>query len=833
MGVDDFERFGFFYLGKPYDPQNGQLGPGPLLYEGRDLTTHAMCVGMTGSGKTGLAIALIEEAVIDRVPVIVIDPKGDLGNLRLAFPGLHAADFLPWINPDDAQQAGVTPEAYAAQVAATWQRGLAEWGQASARIQAYRDAAECLIFTPGSDAGLPVNILHSLQAPTQHWETQAEELRQQVNSTVSAILGLIGYHSDPVRSREHILLATLFEHYWRQGQAVDLATLIHAIQQPPVRTLGVTDVDTFFPQKDRFELAMDLNGLVAAPSFQTWMSGQALDVDQLLYGPQGQPRVSIFYIAHLSDSERMFFVSLLLEQVLAWTRNQPGTNSLRALLVMDEVYGYLPPLGSPPSKGPLLRLLKQARAYGLGVVLATQNPADLDYKGLTNMGTWFIGRLQAQRDKERLLDGLESVAAGQGGAFSRAAIDRAISGLAPREFLLHNVHDDALQRFKTRWTLCYLRGPLTRPQVRDLMAASQAQWLPAANAPGVRMNGAGRTTARPDLAVLPPLLPAGIAQVYLPLTLGPEAARRRLQRQITASIDPGTGDLVYRPALLGQAQVRFFDRKLGVDELQTLALLLPVSDSPPRWREAQPLPPAAPAEPAPEPGGLFMPVPAAIGTVRAIQSLMNDLTDHLYQTARVTRWHNAALKLYSQPGETARDFRIRSEQVAREARDAQVDQLRIKYRPRLARIEDRLQRAQHNLAQDEAEAAARGRETWASLGESLAIILFGARRMRVASVPLAKQRLAEQARMDVAEGNQLVTGLEQDIVDLRADFQREAEAITARWVRLLDEQEELAVTPRRSDVIVQSVVVAWLPGWEWLFTAADGAAQQARSEAWT
>lgn len=831
--MDDFERFGFFYLGKPIDRQSGQLEPVPLLYEGRDLTTHAMCVGMTGSGKTGLTIGLIEEAVIDRVPVIVIDPKGDLSNLLLAFPGLHAADFLPWINTDDAQQAGVPPDAYAAQVAATWQRGLSEWGQSGARIQTYRDAAECLIFTPGSDAGLPVNILHSLQAPAQSWETHAEELRQQVSSTVSAILGLVGYNDDPVRSREHILVATIFEHYWRQGQDIDLATLIRAIQQPPVRTLGVADVDTFFPQKDRFELAMDLNGLVAAPSFQTWLRGQPLVIDQLLFGPQGQPRVSIFYVAHLSDSERMFVVSLLLEQVLAWTRTQSGTHSLRALLVMDEVYGYLPPIGSPPSKGPLLRLLKQARAYGLGIVLATQNPADLDYKGLTNMGTWFIGRLQAKRDKERLLDGLESVTAGAGGIFDRTTIDRAITGLAPREFLLHNVHDDALQQFKTRWTLCYLRGPLTRPQVRDLMTVKRAAYLPTEQASVASLNGAGGVTARSDVTGVPPLLPAGIDQVVLPLARGPEAARRRLQRQATITPTPGTSELIYRPALLGHAQVRFLDRKLGVDDVQALAYLLPVSDTPPRWRDAQPLPLALPVDSDPQPGALFMPVPPTISTARAVQDLAADLADHLYHNARVTRWHNPALKLYSLPGETARDFRIRCEQTAREARDDQVDQLRLKYRPRLARIQERLQRAQHNLAQDEAEAAARGRETWASLGESLAVLLFGARRMRVASVPMAKQRLAEQARLDVAEGERVITGLEQELTSLRDDFQREAEAITERWVRLLDEQKELVVTPRRTDVIVQTVAVAWLPGWELAFDGPHGATQRARIEAWT
>src|SRR6478672_6520726 len=467
--AEDFERLGVFYLGRPYDLSAKRANPGWLLYDSKDLVTHAVCVGMTGSGKTGLCLSLLEEAAIDNIPAIIIDPKGDLGNLMLTFPSLKGEDFLPWINEDDARKKGQSPAEYASGQADLWKKGLAAWGQDGARIQRLKDSAEAVIYTPGSNAGLPVSILKSFSAPEEDVRNEPELLRERISTTLTGLLGLIGVEADPIQSREHILLSTILGYAWGKGTDVDLAALIHAIQSPPVSKIGVMDVEAFFPSKERFALAMKLNNLLAAPGFQAWLEGVPLDIQQLLYTTSGKPRLAIFSIAHLSDAERMFFVTLLLSQIVGWMRTQSGTTSLRALLYMDEIFGYFPPVANPPSKLPLLTLLKQARAFGVGLVLATQNPVDLDYKGLANTGTWFIGRLQTERDKARVLEGLEGAAAGAGSRFDRGRMEEILAGLGNRIFLMNNVHDDAPEVFETRWALSYLRGPLTRAQINSLM----------------------------------------------------------------------------------------------------------------------------------------------------------------------------------------------------------------------------------------------------------------------------------------------------------------------------------------------------------------------------
>jgi len=466
--MQDFEKLGVFYLGKEYDLAAKRRKEDLVLYDSRDLVTHAVCVGMTGSGKTGLCISLLEEAAIDGVPALVIDPKGDLGNLMLTFPELRGADFLPWVNEEEARRKGVEPAVYAESQAALWKRGLAEWGQDGERIRRLREAAEFAIYTPGSSAGLPLSILKSFQAPEKVVLDDGDLRRERVATTATSLLALVGVDADPVQSREHILLSTILDNAWRQGLDLDLAGIIQQIQDPPVQRIGVFDLESFFPSKKRFGLAMTLNNLLASPGFSAWLEGEPLDIGRLLWTPAGKPRVAIISIAHLSDAERMFFVSLLLTQVVGWMRTQSGTTSLRALLYMDEIFGFFPPVANPPSKQPLLTLLKQARAYGLGVLLATQNPVDLDYKGLGNTGTWLLGRLQTDRDKQRVLEGLEG--ASGGARFDRAAMERTLAGLGNRVFLMHNVHEDAPVVFESRWAMSYLRGPLTRVQIKELMA---------------------------------------------------------------------------------------------------------------------------------------------------------------------------------------------------------------------------------------------------------------------------------------------------------------------------------------------------------------------------
>jgi len=479
---EQFEKLGAFYLGRPYDAAKKAAQPGLILYDSKDLVTHAVCVGMTGSGKTGLCIALLEEAALDGVPAIAIDPKGDLTNLMLTFPDLRPQDFRPWINEDDARAKSLSPDDYAAQQAKLWKDGLAGWGEDGERIRRLKDAADFAIYTPGSSAGIPISIVASFAAPAQAVRDDSELLRDRVTTTASSVLGLLGIAADPIQSREHILIANLLTKAWSAGEGLDLGGLIEQIQKPPMTRVGAMDLESFYPEKERAQLAVKMNNLLASPGFNAWLEGVPLDVGQLLRSESGKPRVAIVSIAHLSEAERMFFVSLLLNQILDWVRAQSGTTSLRAILYMDEIFGYFPPVAEPPSKRPLLTLLKQSRAFGLGIVLATQNPVDLDYKGLANTGTWFLGRLQTERDKARVLEGLESASASAHAQFDKGEIDKLLSGLSQRIFLMHNVHEDAPVVFESRWAMSYLRGPLTRDQIKKLMDGNR----PAATSGAVR-----------------------------------------------------------------------------------------------------------------------------------------------------------------------------------------------------------------------------------------------------------------------------------------------------------------------------------------------------------
>ena len=495
-----------FYMGRYVAPSTHEMTDTVLYYDSRDLTTHAVILGMTGSGKTGLGITLLEEAVIDHIPAIVIDPKGDITNLLLTFPELRPEDFRPWVNVDDARRAGMDVEAYAQVVAERWRQGLAEWDITPQRLRTLKDSAHFSIYTPGSDAGLPISILDAMQAPRGGWQPGDDELhRERISGIVTALLALVGRDVEPVRDREHVLISNIFEYAWRAGRDLTLEDVIRQVQKPPFATLGVFDVDTVFPEKERFALAMELNNIIAAPSFRSWIQGEPLDIQSLLYTPEGRPRVSIFYIAHLSEAERMFIVTLLLENALAWMRTLSGTTSLRALFYFDEVFGYFPPHPyNPPSKEPIMRMLKQARAFGVGTILATQNPADIDYKGLANAGTWFIGKLQTENDKKRLLAGLESVA-NEGGHLDITDMSDLLGTLRPREFVLHNVHDPGgPQMFYTRWAMSYLRGPLTRQQIRQLMAEQRSR-------PMYRPVGAATSPTMPPppdtLPEMPPTMP--------------------------------------------------------------------------------------------------------------------------------------------------------------------------------------------------------------------------------------------------------------------------------------------------------------------------------------
>ncbi|MDH3525376.1 MAG: ATP-binding protein, partial [Acidobacteriota bacterium] len=780
----DYEKLGKFYLGRPHDLSSGTTAEEPLLYDSKDLTTHAVCVGMTGSGKTGLCVGLLEEAAIDGIPSIVIDPKGDLGNLLLTFPSLRPEDFAPWINEDDARKKGVSAAEYAAAQAELWKKGLAAWGQDGARIQRLHDAADFAVYTPGSSAGIPISILDSFAAPPAAVRDDAELLGDRIATTVTSLLGFVGIRGDAVQSREHILLATILDHEWRQGRDLDLAALIQAVQSPPVAKIGVIDLDAFYPAGDRFGLAMSLNNLLAAPGFSAWLEGEPLDIQNILYTAAGKPRVAIFSIAHLDDSERMFFVSLLLNQVLGWTRSQPGTNSLRALLYMDEIFGYMPPVAEPPSKKPLLTMLKQARAHGVGVVLATQNPVDLDYKGLSNAGTWFIGRLQTERDKMRVLDGLEGAAAGAG-RFDRGAMEETLAGLGQRRFLLNNVHEDAPVIFETRWAMSYLRGPMTREQIRQVMAGRKpeaAPATPAAPAPAATPAAAApaaRATSRP---VLPPAIP----QYFVPARDLPLGA-----------------PVEYVPQLLAAGVVHFVDRKHEIDTSEPVTVLAPLADGvvPVDWERVEECSVELDRlETAPAPAAAFAALPGPAAQEKSYAQWKKDFDEWLYRGRKLELFESPAFGRVSEPGESERDFRVRLQHLTREQRDAKLDELRGKFRAKVDSLEERLRKAEQKREKEAQQSKQVKLDTALRIGSTLLGAVLG--RSTRASSGTAMRSVTRSWRdaQDVARAEEDIEEIKKDLAELQAEAEREVAELAQRLDPLNEELAKTEVRPRRTDI---------------------------------
>jgi hypothetical protein len=799
----DYERLGEFYLGKQYDLAAGRPQDELLLYDSKDLCTHAVCVGMTGSGKTGLCLALLEEAAIDGVPALIIDPKGDLGNLLLTFPQLRSEDFEPWIDPAEPTRAGITPQEYAAKTADKWRKGLGEWGQPPERIQKFRDAVDIAIYTPGSSAGLALTVLRSFDVPPQSTLDNNEALRETISAAVSGLLGLVGNAADPLQSREHILLSNIIDRAWRAGQSLDMGGLIRAIQSPGFDKLGVLDLESTYPAKDRAVLAMQLNNLLASPGFAAWMEGEPLDIQRLLYTPQGKPRLAILSIAHMSDAERMFFVTILLSAVIAWMRSQSGTSSLRAILYMDEVFGYFPPSANPPSKTPMLTLLKQARAFGLGVVLATQNPVDLDYKGLANCGTWLLGRLQTERDKLRVLDGLEGASTQAGAAFDRAKMERVLSGLGNRVFLMNNVHEDQPVVFQSRWVLSYLRGPLTRDQISRLM---QPRKLSAREGEALSAERHAEPPPRPLVGAL------GDARPIVP----PEAGERFMARRANL---PQGASVLYRPALLGKAKVHFAQAATSVDVWQDVSFLVAIDNSLPgdAWSEAEDRSDDTPElEQEPEAGSKFAALPGELTRPKHYASLATNLKDALYRTRKLKIWKCRALKETSRADESEADFRVRLSHAGRETRDAQVEKLRQKYSPKIATLEERIRKAQVKVEKERSQASQQTMNTALSFGASILGAVFGRKLMSSTNVTRAASSMRQAGRIarerqDVADAAGGVEALEQQLADLNAQFESETESLQAGLSPESLELEEVSIQPKKADIKVEQVSLVWQP----------------------
>ncbi|MFH1086531.1 MAG: ATP-binding protein, partial [Chloroflexota bacterium] len=685
---------------------------------------------------------------------------------------------------------------------------LASWGQSGERIQRLRDAAEFVIYTPGSSAGLPVSILKSFAAPGPELLDDADLMRERVSTTVTSLLGLLGIAADPIQSREHILLSNLVDAAWRQGQDLDLARLIQQVQSPPMSKIGVLDLESFYPSKERFGLMMALNNLLASPGFGAWLEGEALDIGQILYTPQGKPRVAIFSIAHLGDPERMFFVSLLLNQILGWMRAQPGTTSLRTLVYMDEIFGYLPPTANPPAKQPLLTLLKQARAYGVGIVLATQNPVDLDYKGLGNTGTWFIGRLQTERDKARLLDGLEGAMASSSSQFDRRTVDQTLSGLGSRVFLMNNVHEDAPVLFQTRWAMSYLCGPLTRDQIRTLMAAHKAQ---AQRTAAQSAAPAQKSTPSQAAAPQPAYQPAAVAAPR-PAPAA-QAAASAGQQPVLSGIDqyflpfrgraPVGGGLLYRPQLIGAARVHIVNAKANVDLTEDLLAMTPITDDPipVDWERGEETEiELGDLLKAPEGPSQYAPLPAMATRSASYTTWSRGFSTWVYQNHKQALWRSPSTGSLSRPGESERDFRIRLHQSAREERDAAVEKLRQKYASKITTLQERKRRAEQTVDVQRAQARQQKAQAAISVGATILSVLTGRKVTSASSVGRATTAVrgfsrSAQEQSDVARAEETVEAVQQMLTQLEGELKAQTTELQARMDPLNETLETVDLRP--------------------------------------
>ena len=779
-GPEAYEQLDLFYLGRELDPATGKAADAPFLLKSRQLATHAAIIGMTGSGKTGLGVALLEETALDHIPAIVIDPKGDMANLLLAFPELAPADFAPWVDPDEAARQNLTPEQLAEATAARWREGLAEWGQDGERIRRLRAGAEFAVYTPGSAAGRMVSVLAGLDAPPPELLADRDTTTGLAGAAVSSLLGLVGIDADPMQSREHVLLSTIILDAWEKGQSLELPALIAAVAQPPVSQVGVFPLDSFFPPDKRMELAMRLNTLAASPSFASWLQGEPLDIEAMLRAPDGRPRISIFSIAHLSDSERMFFVTLLLGRVIGWMRRQPGSSGLRALLYMDEIFGYFPPNGAPPSKQPMLLLLKQARAFGLGIALATQNPVDLDYKGMANIGSWFVGRLQTRQDQDRVVAGMGDGLPG----FDRERLRALLAGLQSRQFLLCSAHMQAPTLFATRWTLSYLKGPIAPGGLATLQAAPQGL---AATAPAAG-DGAAFSPTRPALA-------GTITQYFLPASDEAPA---------------------YRAALLGLATVRHADQRRGIDRSAKVALVapLPPDGGAAPWDEAVDCP-AAPEEleaEAPD-AAAFAALPPAMLARKNFNDEAKRLAEHLYRTCALRLFRVKKLGLESAPDEDEAAFRERLADALEAKKAAAAAAIEQDYAKKEQQIAARLQRAQAKLDKEANDVRTRGLEAVVSVGSALLGGFLGYRSGRLTRTTQGMRDAGQflKERKDAQLAKEEVTRQEQELAALAAEREAKLRALDDEWAPEAVTLETIAVTPKKSDIFDARVCLLWEP----------------------
>ena len=784
------------FLGESVDPAAHTRTGTKIELDPASLTTHGVIVGQTGSGKTGLGMVMIEEALLAGIPTILVDPKGDLSNLCLTFPSLDAESFAPWVE-------GTDPGAVAKQ----WADGLASWGLDGARIAALRAAADVTVYTPGSSDGVPLNLVGSLAPPpgaVDDEETRIDE----VGSVVSGLLALCGIDSDPLSGREHILLTNLLDRAWASGQTIDLATLVGQVQTPPFRKLGVLELETFFPAKDRTELMLKLNGLLASPSFGAWAKGDPLDIDSMLHSPDGRPKASIISIAHLSDEERQFALTTVLSRLVSWMRKQSGTANLRVLLYIDEVFGFVPPTAAPPTKKPILTLLKQARAYGVGVVLATQNPVDVDYKALSNAATWIVGRLQTERDRDRLLDGMRSAA----GGVDIDQLAATISGLAKREFVLHRSGQPKPTVFTSRWTLSYLRGPLTGEQLRTLTKHD----MPTSARPASPQTSASPAAPVSPTPPAPPLLD-GYVPIAPTIAKGTSAYFLAPDAPWAEQVHAVRGGTHLEAALVARCSLTFDDAKVGLQETEEweavfhpLSRLFEPDSSVIVDYDDRDLLTESPAN------AVFALPDVPIDDPVWFRTVAKLLTDHLVATHALPLRRNEALKLWARVGEGEEAFAIRCDAAAQLKADEEAAKLLATLTAKIAKLNDAIELAERRVEEKRSDAkSSRTHEVIAGAGDLLGALLGGRKNVRSitrsvgSAVSRAGRSSSKSERLETAES--AVAAKNEQLRDLEAQLHDDLFAIDAKWDEVGRQITEYPISLERTDVSVRQLSVLWLP----------------------
>jgi hypothetical protein len=800
-----------YYLGRVSDPEKDKLTEEPVMIKGRDLTTHGVIVGMTGSGKTGLAVGLIEEAVLSGVPCLVIDPKAEMGNLLLSFPELAPTDFSPWVDPAEAERKGKSVDEFAADTAATWKKGLSDWGIDGERIARYKNAADFVVYTPGSTAATPINVLNSFAVPQGEIKKDEEAVLELITGSVSALLSLGGNEADPITSREHILLSKIWEDSWSREQDLNLEKIITFIQDPPLKRVGVFELEGFFPRAERMKLAMALNNIAASPSFAGWRRGVPLDIDFFLSPRGNKPGVSVFYISHLSDPEREFFVTLLLWRLITWMRAQQGTGGLRALVYIDEAVGLLPPYPKdPPTKLPIMTLLKQARAYGIGMVLATQNPVDIDYKALTNAGTWFIGRLQTKNDKDRVMEGL--TAASKGGV-PASKIDDMISALSPRVFMHHSVREDSVTRFGTRWAMCYLRGPIGKERLKDLPSA-----------PVMEQAGTGGGEASAPTTAKPTGTPAGDVLLSQPPVMDLKdryvsplsAAYPVFSRLVPIEKTAGEAGFRFVPALAARAQAKFDDTAAKVAVTQTITrVLFPLSDKRIGWEKSVELGEDSEfLENNPigrEQVTGFTPLPEWLTKKDEAKRLAADFVNYINTSLSLTLLKNPGLSLFSTIGETREAFLARAAAAAEEEAAKEVEKITKDYRSKIEALQAKIKKQERAMTVREMEYGERKRDELISAGATVLGLVFGRKNLSGITRASSKRMMTVKSKARLEDSEAEIKELNLRVTELSQELEDEVSAISEKRKEEASVVEEVTISLEKNDILFSDLIILWIP----------------------